>query len=255
MSPTLTPGTSLTPNVGVSPTLTPGTASVPGAGPSSAPNGGTPKPGLGVTAGASGSGSDPSLTRRENVARLERALYRSLNEADALRDAGANGGGGLSASSGMSIGRSGAGNAEGSDDEATAAADGGFVASIASSEIAGTEKASQDQTAPPALAGVAGLETETKAGEMPGAGGLGDREGADRRGKLAGVGAALDEGEMEDIPAADNDSVLAAQIRAAAEREQDPQKRACLWREYRRYKGLPEKSGEPNAQLCTTTEY
>ena len=255
MSPTLTPGTSLTPNVGVSPTLTPGTASVPGAGPSSAPNGGTPKPGSGVTAGASGSGSDPSLTRRENVARLERALYRSLNEADALRDAGTNGGGGLSASSGMSIGRSGAGNAEDSDDEATAAANGGFVASIASSEIAGTEKASQDQTAPPALAGVAGLETETKAGEVLGAGGSGDREGADRRAKLAGVGAALDEGEMEDIPAADNDSVLAAQIRAAAEREQDPQKRACLWREYRRYKGLPEKSGEPNAQLCTTTEY
>ncbi len=255
MSPTLTPGTSLTPNVGVSPALTPGTASVPGAGPSSAPNGGTPKPGSGVTAGASGSGSDPSLTRRENVARLERALYRSLNEADALRDAGANGGGGLSASSGMSIGRSGAGNAEDSDDEATAAANGGFVASIASSEIAGTEKASQDQTAPPALTGVAGLETETKAGEVLGAGGSGDREGADRRAKLAGVGAALDEGEMEDIPAADNDSVLAAQIRAAAEREQDPQKRACLWREYRRYKGLPEKSGEPNAQLCTTTEY
>ena len=189
------------------------------------------------------------------MAQLERALYRSLNEADALRDAGANGGGGLSASSGMSIGRSGAGNAEDSDDEATAAANGGFVASIASSEIAGTEKASQDQTAPPALAGVAGLETEAKAGEVPGAGGSGDREGADRRVKLAGVGAALDEGEMEDIPAADNDSVLAAQIRAAAEREQDPQKRACLWREYRRYKGLPEKSGEPNAQLCTTTEY
>lgn len=255
MSPTLTPGTSLTPNVGVSPTLTPGTASVLGAGPASAPNGGTPKPGSGVTAGASGSGSDPSLTRRENVARLERALYRSLNEADARRDAGANGGGGLSASSGMSIGGSGAGNVEGSDDEATAAADGGFVASIASSEIAGTEKASQDQIAPPALAGVAGLETETKAGEVLGVGGSGDREGANRHAKLAGVGAALDEGEMEDIPAADNDSVLAAQIRAAAEREQDPQKRACLWREYRRYKGLPEKSGGPNTQLCTTTEY
>ena len=208
-----------------------------------------------AAAGGSGSGSDQSLTRRENVARLERALYRSLNEADARRDAGANGGGGLSASSGMSIGRSGAGNAEGSDDEATAAADGGFVASIASSEIAGTEKASQDQIAPPALAGVAGLETETKAGEVLGVGGSGDREGANRRAKLAGVGAALDEGEMEDIPAADNDSVLAAQIRAAAEREQDPQKRACLWREYRRYKGLPEKSTGPNAQLCTTTEY
>lgn len=216
---------------------------------------GVPISGSDTAAGGSGSGSDSSFTRRENVARLERALYRSLNEADARRDAGANGGGGLSASSEMSTGGSGAGNAEGSDDEATAAADGGFVTSIASSEIAGTEKASQDQTAPPVLAGVAGLETETKAGEVLGVGGSGDREGMNRRAKLAGVGAALDEGEMEDIPAADNDSVLAAQIRAAAEREQDPQKRACLWREYRRYKGLPEKSGGPNTQLCTTMEY
>lgn len=245
----------MTPTVGVSPTLAAGTAAVPGIGPPSPPSGGMPRgapiSGSDAAANGLGSGPDPSLTRRENVARLERALYRSLNEADARRNAGANGGGGLSASSGMSIDRSGAENAEGSDDEATAAADGGFVASIASSEIAGTEKASQDQTAPPALAGVAGSETETKAG----AGGPGGREDANRRAKLAGVGSALDEGEMEDIPAADNDSVLAAQIRAAAEREQDPQKRACLWQEYRRYKGLPEKSGESNTQLCATTEY
>lgn len=188
------------------------------------------------------------------MARLERALYGSLNEADARRSAGANGGG-LSASSGTGIGHSGSGNVVGSDEEATEAADGGLVVSIASSEIAGTEKASQDRAAPPTLAGVAGLEPETQAGEVPAGGGLGDREGANRRGRLAGVGAALDEGEMKDIPAADNDSVLAAQIRAAAEREQDPQKRACLWKEYRRYKGLPEKSGEPNTQLCATTEY
>ena len=186
------------------------------------------------------------------MARLEHALYHSLNEADARRNAGANGGGGRSVSSGTGIGQSGAGIAAGSDAEATEAANGGLVASIASSEIAGTEKASQDQAAPPTLAG---LETETQAGKEPTVGGLGDREDANRRGKLAGVGSALDEGEMKDIPAADNDSVLAAQIRAAAEREQDPQKRACLWKEYRRYKGLPEKSGEPNTQLCATTEY
>ena len=189
------------------------------------------------------------------MAQLERALYHSLNEADARRNAGANGGGGLSTSSGTGIGQSGAGIAAGSDAEATEATNGGLVASIASSEIAGTEKASQDQAAPPVLAGVAGLETETQTGKGPTVGGLGDREDANRRGKLAGVGSALDEGEMKDIPAADNDSVLAAQIRAAAEREQDPQKRACLWKEYRRYKGLPEKSGEPNTQLCATTEY
>ncbi len=44
-----------------------------------------------------------------------------------------------------------------------------------------------------------------------------------------------------DIPSANNDDVVAAQIRQAAEAEQDPQKRARLWNEYRRYKGLPEK--------------
>ena len=217
---------------------------------------GTPESGSDTAAGGSSSGPDPSLTRQENVARLERALYGSLNEADARRNAGADGrGGGFSASSETGIGQSGAGIAAGSDAEATEAADGGLVVSIASSEIAGTEKASQDRAAPPTLAGVAGLEPETQAGEVPAVGGPGDREGANLRGKLAGVGAALDEGEMKDIPAADNDSVLAAQIRAAAEREQDPQKRACLWKEYRRYKGLPEKSGEPNTQLCATTEY
>lgn len=189
------------------------------------------------------------------MARLERALYGLLNQADARRNAGANRGGGLSTSSGTGIGQSGVGTATGSDEEATAAANGGLVVSVPSSEIAGTEKASQDRAAPPALAGVAGLKTETQAGEVPAGGGSGDRERANRRGKLAGVGSALDEGEMKDIPAADNDSVLAAQIRAAAEREQDPQKRACLWKEYRRYKGLPEKPGEPNTQLCVTTEY
>ena len=42
-----------------------------------------------------------------------------------------------------------------------------------------------------------------------------------------------------DIPDADNDDVVAAQIRRAAEIEQDPVKKAKLWNEYRKYKGLP----------------
>ena len=45
----------------------------------------------------------------------------------------------------------------------------------------------------------------------------------------------------EDIPSADNDSALAAQIRHAAENETDPVKKAQLWNEYRKYKGLPQK--------------
>ena len=45
----------------------------------------------------------------------------------------------------------------------------------------------------------------------------------------------------EDIPPADNDDIIAKQIREAALAEPDPQKQAKLWNEYRRYKGISEK--------------
>lgn len=48
----------------------------------------------------------------------------------------------------------------------------------------------------------------------------------------------------EDIPPADNDSVLEAQIRQAAMHETDPVKRERLWNEYRKYKGLPRPSSQ-----------
>ena len=52
----------------------------------------------------------------------------------------------------------------------------------------------------------------------------------------------LDNGKLpEDIPPANNDDIIAGQIRAAALAEPDPQRQAKLWNEYRRYKGLPEK--------------
>jgi len=48
----------------------------------------------------------------------------------------------------------------------------------------------------------------------------------------------------EDIPDADNDDVIASQIRLAAEIEQDPIKKEKLWNEYRKYKGLPVNENE-----------
>jgi hypothetical protein len=48
----------------------------------------------------------------------------------------------------------------------------------------------------------------------------------------------------EDIPDANNDDVIAAQIRLAAEIEKDPVKKDRLWNEYRKYKGLPIKDNE-----------
>ena len=43
----------------------------------------------------------------------------------------------------------------------------------------------------------------------------------------------------DDIPPADNDSVLEEQIRQAATDETDPVIKEKLWNEYRKYKGLP----------------
>jgi hypothetical protein len=45
----------------------------------------------------------------------------------------------------------------------------------------------------------------------------------------------------EDIPPADNDSLVEAQLRQAATAEKNTQKKKKLWNEYRRYKGLSEK--------------
>ncbi|MEP4193129.1 MAG: hypothetical protein ABJN51_18705, partial [Sneathiella sp.] len=51
---------------------------------------------------------------------------------------------------------------------------------------------------------------------------------------------ALPNGKVpEDIPPADNDTVLEKQIRQAAINETDPAKKAKLWDEYRKYKGIP----------------
>lgn len=44
--------------------------------------------------------------------------------------------------------------------------------------------------------------------------------------------------QPKDIPNANNDDVIAAQIRIAAEIEQDPIKKRKLWNEYRKYKGM-----------------
>ena len=43
----------------------------------------------------------------------------------------------------------------------------------------------------------------------------------------------------EDIPQDDNDDVLAKQIKNAALKEKNPEKREKIWNEYRKYKNLP----------------
>ncbi len=91
--------------------------------------------------------------------------------------------------------------------EASAPLGGDPLQSVASSEIAGTET-------PPAS-----VETSVATAVV------GQKQRALPNGR-----------PPEDIPDADNDSVLAAQIHKAAMQETDPEKRKRLWEEYRRYK-------------------
>lgn len=86
-------------------------------------------------------------------------------------------------------------------------------ASVAAKDVSGTEVPDSDAT------GTVGQETGTE----------GPARVARANGKLP-----------EDIPPADNDSVLEAQIRQAAIEETDPVLKKKLWNEYRRYKGLPQ---------------
>jgi hypothetical protein len=60
-----------------------------------------------------------------------------------------------------------------------------------------------------------------------------DRESTEKKGGGTKNGA-----NPKDIPNANNDDVIASQIRLAAEIEQDPVKKQKLWNEYRKYKGL-----------------
>ncbi len=50
----------------------------------------------------------------------------------------------------------------------------------------------------------------------------------------------------EDIPDGADDDIVARQLREAAEKEQDPELREKLWKEYRKYKGIPEPALDDN---------
>lgn len=150
---------------------------------------------------------DPSLTREEKLQLMDQALLRSLSKFDACQNSQAG---------------SAAGGSAGSDAASNAA---GGSGSIPAADMSGTEKA----------AGSAGAA----ANEGTDAGSSDQLEAAKASGPRAPQ-QTLDNGKTpEDIPPADNDSVLEAQIRQAAINETDPETQKKLWNEYRKYKGLP----------------
>ena len=109
--------------------------------------------------------------------------------------------------------------------------------SLSSSDMSGTEE--KPKELPPSGSGQStsgGITKWSKSG-APGTeneGNSGQASGGTVNDKV------LNNGKLpEDIPSADNDSVLEAQIRQAAINEKDPVVQKKLWNEYRKYKGLP----------------
>ena len=181
---------------------------------------------------------NPNLTREERIAAMNAAFLDSINQfEECMLSTNSSGAGGASGKGGSSgggggaqggvTGSGGAGSqtlsgTEDSDGEASAG-----LNSVAAGGVSGTETEPVDagkvaeilNNNKPPMEDVERIDSSTVARSGPG-----------------GSGKA-----PEDIPEANNDDVIAAQIRLAAEIETDPEKKAKLWNEYRKYKGIPVK--------------
>ena len=165
----------------------------------------------------------PGMTRAERLEAMNRAFFESVNRFDECN---------LSVSTSSSSSNSSSANAateasndsisgtEGSETEPQSAQS---QESIASTGLSGTEAESVDAEA--VAESLDSLANET--------------ESTITNEQIAHSGPAGQGKTPEDIPDANNDDVVAAQIRLAAEIETDPEKKEKLWNEYRKYKGLP----------------
>lgn len=177
---------------------------------------------------------NPSLTKEENVALMDAALLRSLEKYDYCQNnrpvasgGGGGGGGGASAGGGGGSGISGSGSASASN-----------AKSVASTDLTGTNTASSNSGT---AASSQQIEEKQKAEQSKQAS-VNELPPSDLKSKELAKNTYSGSGKTpEDIPPADNDSVLEAQIRQAAMQEKDPVIQEKLWNEYRKYKGLPAK--------------
>jgi hypothetical protein len=153
---------------------------------------------------------DPTLTRGERIHEMDESLSRALNKYK------------LCHQETKKIETNNANENSGGASEATGDSKGENIGeAIASSAISGTElPAAEDGAQEESENNLALQTTNIKNGNYQG-------------------GVSTSNGKVpDDIPSADNDSALAAQIRRAAENETDPNKKKLLWDEYRKYKGL-----------------
>ncbi len=154
---------------------------------------------------------DPNLTRQEKTELMDRALLNSLNKYERCQNSQT---GASSASGGGDAGGSGEAG------EAGETGSGGQVSSTASAEMSGTQP-----------------DVEQQGSTSDDTTGLAEPVAADKHNKSDKN---LGNGKVpDDIPPADNDSILEEQIRQAAINETDPVIKEKLWNEYRKYKGLP----------------
>lgn len=180
--------------------------------------------------------NDPTLTDAEKLALMDQALQRSLSKYDACQTSKSNadggGGGGVSGSGGGS----GGGGEVGNNGNGTGDGSSGGGNSTASSDISGTE-----QPATPESDQGQGSSTGTSSWTNPNNDPVEQTsESQQPAGQKSGT-KPLNNGKLpEDIPPADNDSILEAQIRQAAINEKDLEVQKKLWNEYRKYKDLPE---------------
>ncbi len=156
---------------------------------------------------------DSTLTRGERIHHMDQAFNKSLNKFE------------LCQSEKKKVESNGAnGNPGGNGDSTGSSESGATSGSVASSTMSGTELPKGDPA----------TEDKGKKSEINPVAQTTDNENSVKK-----VNISLQNGKPpDDIPSADNDSALAAQIRRAAENETDPTKREQLWNEYRKYKGL-----------------
>lgn len=184
------------------------------------------------------------LTREERLARLDRALNESL--ARFAKCQGGGGGGTIAQQPGGGEGAppatAGSGGPPGGAPPTVAGGKESPPGGPPPGSGEGTQEPSNETPIPSVAAhGIRGPgDTASSEGEPTVASAPGNTPPT--AGGAPGLPSPSGEGDVpEDIPSGDNDGVLEAQIRRAAMAETDPKRKAELWNEYRRYKGLPTK--------------
>jgi hypothetical protein len=157
--------------------------------------------------------ADAQLTRKERLSRMDDTFYESLSKFEACQRSASGGGG-----DGDGGGAAGGGGAGG----------GGAGGGAASPNMSGTDSSTNKNIQ--AQQGNSNAPTANKGSQtnaLPTSNHPSPETASLTNGKLP-----------DDIPPADNDSVLEAQIRQAAMSETDPAVKKKLWDEYRKYKGI-----------------